>query len=118
MKRIIITFAAGAAMLLVGIGTGTAVDMRGTAFFSEFGLEECGDLAGDDDMAVRLSSIVFTRSMCGKHILVTGRAGSVEVKVVGVCPGCNSNDIELTPAAFQKIGSLDTGTMPVGWKFV
>ncbi|QRW27693.1 ribosomal L27 protein [Rhizoctonia solani] len=55
--------------------------------------------------------------MCGKTITVknTKNGKSTTAKVVDLCPSCGSSNIDLSPAAFKKLGSLDTGVLSVSW---
>ncbi|MEU0883110.1 RlpA-like double-psi beta-barrel domain-containing protein [Lentzea sp. NPDC005914] len=39
-------------------------------------------------------------------------------KVTDRCVGCASGDIDLSPAAFRKIGRLDEGRVKVSWDFI
>ncbi|KAF7347989.1 Riboflavin-aldehyde forming enzyme [Mycena sanguinolenta] len=42
---------------------------------------------------------------------------SVDVTVGDLCPGCATDDIELTPAAFSVLAPLDVGVILVEWYF-
>ncbi|KAK7219899.1 hypothetical protein V2G26_007902 [Clonostachys chloroleuca] len=58
---------------------------------------------------------------CSKMIRVTNanNGRSVDVTVVDVCPTClNSNSLDLSPTAFQAIGDLNDGMVPIVWQFV
>ncbi|CAH0023837.1 unnamed protein product [Clonostachys rhizophaga] len=58
---------------------------------------------------------------CSKVIRVTNAINgrSVDVTVVDVCPTClNSNSLDLSPTAFQAIGDLNDGMVPIVWQFV
>ncbi|CAI6096101.1 unnamed protein product [Clonostachys chloroleuca] len=58
---------------------------------------------------------------CSKMIRVTNanNGRSVDVTVVDVCPTClNSNSLDLSPTAFQDIGDLNDGMVPIVWQFV
>ena len=48
--------------------------------------------------------------MCGRTMKGTAPNGkSVTVKVADTCPGCAPGSVDLTPAAFKKLASLDVG---------
>lgn len=47
--------------------------------------------------------------LCGKYINVHGPNGSVRVKIVDTCPPCAFGDVDLSPAAFGKIGDFVKG---------
>lgn len=42
----------------------------------------------------------------------------VQVTVVGDCPGCGPNDIDLSPDAFKQLTTLSAGAVNVNWNFV
>lgn len=89
--------------------------MSGQATYYTPGLGSCGQTNSEDDMVVALSSADMSKSMCGTSITVKSKTGSVTVKVVDTCPGCKSGSVDLSPAAFKKIGSLSAGVIPVSW---
>lgn len=43
---------------------------------------------------------------------------TVDVGVADTCVGCSQFDIDLSPAAFQSLASLDLGRIPVQWRFL
>ena len=48
--------------------------------------------------------------MCGRNMVVKAPNGKkVTVKVVDTCPGCAPGSVDLSPAAFKKLASLDVG---------
>ena len=50
--------------------------------------------------------------MCGRQMKVTGPDGkSVTVTVADTCPSCDVGSVDLTPAAFQQLASLDVGRL-------
>ncbi|KAG9091312.1 hypothetical protein FRC06_000611 [Ceratobasidium sp. 370] len=67
-----------------------------------------------------LSSKINTKNkFCGKTITVknTKNGKTTTAKVVDTCPSCGSGDLDLSPAAFKKLGSLSTGVLSVSWDF-
>ncbi|KAB5587503.1 Rare lipoprotein A-like double-psi beta-barrel protein [Ceratobasidium theobromae] len=55
---------------------------------------------------------------CGKTAKVTWQGKSVTVKVVDRCYACGYNDIDLSPAAFQRLAALSVGKLTgSSWKF-
>lgn len=88
----------------------------GKATFYAVGLGSCGNENSDNQMVAALSaSIMKGEKFCGKSITLKGGSGSVTVKVVDTCPGCGEGDIDLSPAAFKKLGSLSKGVIPISW---
>jgi expansin len=55
---------------------------------------------------------------CGGYIDVTGPKGSVRVKVVDQCPECAPGHLDLSKAAFSKIGNLSDGIIQITYKGV
>ncbi|KDR78242.1 hypothetical protein GALMADRAFT_209653 [Galerina marginata CBS 339.88] len=92
---------------------------RGDATFFAPGLGACGQHNNDNDLIVALSAPKYGNgSNCGKRIKVNYKGKSVTVKVVDKCPGCASNDIDLSPAAFSRLANQDLGRIKVDWNFV
>lgn len=55
---------------------------------------------------------------CGTCIEVDGPDGSVTVRVVDRCSGCDAGHIDLSAQAFAQIAQPDQGRVPVAWRFV
>ncbi|KAL9548632.1 hypothetical protein MBANPS3_005587 [Mucor bainieri] len=86
----------------------------GDATFYAVGLGSCGETNSDDEMVAALSSSLMGGSnsdLCGKSITVKSASGSVTLKVVDSCPG----DVDMSEAAFKKLGQLDEGRIPITW---
>ncbi|CEP08967.1 hypothetical protein [Parasitella parasitica] len=94
--------------------------MSGDATYYSVGLGSCGDTNSDSELVAALSEDLMGTgadgSYCGKSITLKSKSGkSVTVKVVDSCPGCGKGDVDLSPTAFKKLGSLDTGVIPITW---
>ncbi|KAI8332121.1 RlpA-like double-psi beta-barrel-protein domain-containing protein-containing protein [Chlamydoabsidia padenii] len=104
---------------LVGLFTEAAPILQkrhsGDATYYTVGLGSCGKTNSDSQMVVALSGDIMSKSKCGSTINVKSAHGSVTVKVVDTCPGCGASDIDLSPAAFKKLGKLSQGRIPVTW---
>ncbi|CAO3644672.1 unnamed protein product [Mucor fragilis] len=90
----------------------------GDATYYAVGLGSCGDTNSDDEMVAALSSSLMGGSnsdLCGKSITVKSASGSVTLKVVDSCPGCSEGDVDMSEAAFKKLGQLDEGRIPITW---
>ena len=59
-------------------------------------------------------------TMCGAYALVTGRKGSITVKIVDRCDGglCTANHLDLSTEAFAEIDDLDAGYVSINWQLV
>ncbi|KAI8394245.1 RlpA-like double-psi beta-barrel-protein domain-containing protein-containing protein [Radiomyces spectabilis] len=56
--------------------------------------------------------------LCGKKIKIEGPKGNtITVKVADGCPECSDEHLDLSPAAFAKLGDFDTGILKVKWRF-
>ncbi|CAO0797721.1 unnamed protein product [Mucor circinelloides] len=90
----------------------------GDATYYAVGLGSCGETNSDDEMVAALSSSLMGGSnsdLCGKSITVKSASGSVTLKVVDSCPGCSEGDVDMSEAAFKKLGQLDEGRIPITW---
>jgi expansin (peptidoglycan-binding protein) len=56
--------------------------------------------------------------LCGAYLSVTGPAGTTQVLIVDLCPGCASGDLDLDTAAFQAITGATDGRYPITWQLV
>ncbi|CEP08968.1 hypothetical protein [Parasitella parasitica] len=92
--------------------------LSGDATYYDVGLGSCGDTSSDDEMVAALSSSLMDGSnsdLCGKSISVKSSSGSVTLKVVDSCPGCSKGDVDMSKAAFKKLGELNQGRIPISW---
>jgi len=102
-------------------------DYSGDASFYEVGFGACGKTNNNTQLVAAISHAVFdsvpaastiSNKFCGKKAKVTNGKKSVIVTVVDRCATCGKNDIALSPAAFKKIASMDSGKVPVDWKLM
>ena len=55
---------------------------------------------------------------CGACAQITGGDGKqIVVRIVDLCPECQTGHIDLSPEAFAKLGDLSLGVMPVTWQY-
>ncbi|MDI9913653.1 RlpA-like double-psi beta-barrel domain-containing protein [Rhodococcus sp. IEGM 1379] len=90
----------------------------GDATYFKVGLGSCGGTSVNADYVVAISARIWTRALCGKRILATRGMRSVTVTIVDTCPGCAAGDLDLSPAAFAKLGNLSDGRIPITWQFI
>jgi expansin (peptidoglycan-binding protein) len=50
---------------------------------------------------------------CGGYLEVTGKRGTVRVKVDNVCPECEPGHLDLSNEAFQRLDALGAGITPI-----
>jgi len=55
---------------------------------------------------------------CGAYVQVTGRKGSVVVRIVDRCPECLAGHLDLSPQAFEQIDDLPLGRVPITWQVI
>jgi len=57
---------------------------------------------------------------CGRCVNVTNKSNkkSVVVKIIDQCPGCSSNQLDLSKGAFSKLDDLSLGILQVDYNFV
>lgn len=92
---------------LSGAGHATFYDATGAA---------CSLPVAAGEAVVAVSPALFAGSArCGECLEVTGPAGSVVVRVVDQCPGCEPEDLDLSASAFAQIGNPAVGREPVSW---
>jgi len=93
---------------------------RGTWF--NVGLGNCGKRNKDSDLIVAISKSLYDRnrgSNCGQYVKITNKAnGKVAYGATeDSCPSCGEGDLDLSPALFKKLASLDQGVIQISWNF-
>jgi hypothetical protein len=90
------------------------------------GLGACGITSKDGDDIVSISHLVFDavskgsdpnqNPLCGKMIRARreGR-GSVDLKVVDRCTGCQPRDLDITEKTFARLADVEMGRVQVEW---
>ncbi|KAL1800519.1 hypothetical protein ACET3X_000861 [Alternaria dauci] len=141
-----ITFAALLA-LVVGLAAGLSIRSDGNDLPSPEGAQATGDMTfynpalgacgtnhGDNDAVMAISHIIWdeyqvgpnpnTNPLCGRKIRAhrvderTGQDASIVVSIVDRCGGCNRNDIDVSPAMFNKLADKAKGRVNVEWAWV
>ncbi|RHZ81759.1 hypothetical protein Glove_117g327 [Diversispora epigaea] len=101
---------------------------NGDITFYNLGLGACGTVNSDSELACAIPGAQFDQftpngnpnknAKCGTFVKVTRGNKSVIVKVVDRCAGCNSEDIDLSPAAFNQIADPAEGRVKGSWQYV
>ncbi|MEW1718569.1 RlpA-like double-psi beta-barrel domain-containing protein [Streptomyces sp. NPDC093109] len=101
------------------------VQVAGQATWYNTGLGACGWYNNDSELVVAISPALYgtypnpnNSPACGRRMAVSGPWGSVTVTVVDRCAGCATNDIDLSPTAFSRIGDLNAGRINVNWNWL
>jgi hypothetical protein len=97
-----------------------------TFFFQNGVAGACGTVHSDTDMIAaidgdRYGNLGKKSSLCGQKVQITNTKNkkTVTVTIADACPTCeNSNSIDLSEGAFEKIATLDEGEVPITWSFV
>jgi expansin (peptidoglycan-binding protein) len=88
-------------------------------YYNADGTGNCSFDASTDLMVGAMNHTDYAGSaVCGECVAITGPSGSVNIRIVDQCPGCNPGDIDLSPQAFQKISPLAAGRVHITWKVV
>jgi expansin (peptidoglycan-binding protein) len=90
-----------------GDGTYYAADGTGACSF---------DASPTDLMVAAMNAPDYaTAAWCGACLEVQGPNGTITVRVVDECPGCQHGDLDLSQQAFQQIAALSAGRVPITW---
>lgn len=73
---------------------------------------------GDLMVAAMNETQYASADLCGAHVVVAGPRGSVTVRIVDRCPECRPGDLDLSPAAFDRIAERSQGRVPISWRVI
>jgi expansin (peptidoglycan-binding protein) len=98
---------------------GQPEDGRAT-YYAADGSGNCGydPSPGDLDVAAMDGPEWAGSAVCGECVAVTGPSGSVTVRIVDQCPGCEQGHLDLSAEAFAKIADPSAGNVPITWQVV
>ncbi|SCV68380.1 BQ2448_501 [Microbotryum intermedium] len=80
----------------------------------------CGKYNSDSAIIVAVNTPqVNGGSHCGRYVTIlnTSNKKIIRAKVADECPGCGYGSLDLSTAAFKKLGNLDTGVLPIKWQW-
>lgn len=97
-----------------------------TYFYQNGVAGACGTVHSDSDFiaaidAARYGYTGVKSGLCGKQVSITNadNGHTVVVTIADACPTCdNSNSIDLSVAAFERLDLLSVGIVPITWSFV
>ncbi|THH15017.1 hypothetical protein EW146_g5383 [Bondarzewia mesenterica] len=100
----------------------------GDGTFYAPGLGSCGISNTASDFIVAISHDMFdtfpgagpnpnTNPVCGKKVTASFQGKSVTATVVDRCAGCNTNDLDFSPAAFDQLADPSLGRIAITWDF-
>ena len=89
-------------------------------FYNATGAGSCRfDASPNDLMVSAINRPDFnTAAACGEYVQVNGPKGSVRVRIVDLCPGCASGDLDLSAEAFAMIANPLQGRVAITWQVV
>ncbi|KAL0933645.1 uncharacterized protein CTRU02_210444 [Colletotrichum truncatum] len=101
----------------------------GDLTYYDVGLGACGKTNSNDDFIVSVSHYLWddvqeggnpnTNLLCGKKIRIRREGeGSVDVTVVDRCTGCKPTDLDMSPAAFQRLADKAEGRVTGTWSWL
>ncbi|BEJ17430.1 hypothetical protein CspHIS471_0608310 [Cutaneotrichosporon sp. HIS471] len=96
-----------------------AATTNGDATYYATGLGACGWTNSDSEDVVAINAPMWDAGKhCGAYVTITGPAGTAQAKVVDLCPGCASGDLDMSPTLFTKvIGDQGIGRAKMDWSF-
>jgi expansin (peptidoglycan-binding protein) len=81
-------------------------------------LGACGTPFPSDYLVAAINDEQYSKANCGRCVSVTGPKGTVVVRILDKCPGCDSGDLDLSETAFTKIANKADGRVKITWYFV
>ncbi|KDE09679.1 hypothetical protein MVLG_00083 [Microbotryum lychnidis-dioicae p1A1 Lamole] len=93
---------------------------RATWYAQDGNAGSCGKYNRDSTIIVAVNSPqVNGGSHCGRYVTImnTSNKKIIRARVADECPGCGYGSLDLSTAAFKKLGSLDTGVLPIKWQW-
>lgn len=107
--------------------TDSAINTGGfaTFFYQNGNAGACGTVHSDNDFICAIDQARYGNSgnaspLCGQQVKITNtdNGNTVVVTIADDCPTCdNENSIDLSVAAFEQLGSLSEGLLPISWSF-
>ncbi|KAI4198304.1 MAG: hypothetical protein LQ350_005387 [Teloschistes chrysophthalmus] len=109
----------------------TVFNGEGTYYSPGIGFGSCGVLNQDTELVAALAQVTMRQynpsnpnnnPVCGHKVRVwetSKPANSVVVAIEDTCPGCKgAYDLDLSPAAFNKLDRPEVGRIKISWEFV
>ncbi|KHC41580.1 hypothetical protein W5O_03365 [Candida albicans Ca6] len=106
----------------------TGSEFSGEGTFYSTGLGSCGITSTDSDFIVAISHELYDSKsvgnnpnhnpLCNKKIRAFYEGKSVDVTVVDRCEGCAYNDLDFSPAAFDKLADESLGRIDITWEWL
>lgn len=89
-----------------------------TYFFQNGVAGACGNVNSDSAYIVAIDSAMYSSSLCGKSLTISGNGKSVTATVADECPSCaSSGSIDLSVGAFTALADESAGVVEVTWSW-
>ena len=87
-------------------------------YYNAEGVGACGIQTPPDYLVAAINDEQYSKANCGRCASVTGPNGTVVVRIIDKCPGCDAGDLDLSETAFSKIANKSAGRVKITWRFV
>ncbi|KAI1100880.1 RlpA-like double-psi beta-barrel-protein domain-containing protein-containing protein [Jackrogersella minutella] len=111
-------------LLALAAAAGQAIAYSGDMTYYAPGLGACGKQNSDADHIVALATAQYGNDanpnkakVCGRKINIHYGGKTATATVVDKCPSCASGSIDVSPAVFKQLASLDKGRVKVTWEY-
>lgn len=103
-----------------GTSGGATPESGRATYYDATGEGACSFDATPDDLDVAAMDMPEWNGSapCGECVAVSGPKGSVTVRIVDLCPGCEKGHLDLSMEAFAKIADIAAGNVPISWSVV
>ena len=105
---------------LVARGNTNPIRQGIATYYDATGAGACGfDASPGDLMVAAMNAPDYNNAaVCGEFVSVTGRLGTVTVRIVDLCPECQTGHLDLSQQAFALIAPLQLGVVPITWQVI
>lgn len=89
-------------------------------YYDATGAGACSfDPSPNDLMVTALNADEYENALyCGAYVAVKGPKGSVTVRIVDLCPGCQAGHLDLSWEAFGVVAEIPQGRVPIEWQII
>ncbi len=87
-------------------------------YYNAEGVGACGIQTPPDYLVAAINDEQYSKANCGRCASVKGPNGTVVVRIIDKCPGCDAGDLDLSETAFSKIANKSAGRVKITWRFV
>ncbi|KAI0138087.1 RlpA-like double-psi beta-barrel-protein domain-containing protein-containing protein [Hypoxylon sp. NC0597] len=112
------------ALVALAVSASQALAYSGDMTYYTPGLGACGKYNNENDHIVALAPAQYgydanpnKAKVCGRKINIHYNGKTASATVVDKCPSCASGSIDVSPAVFKQLASLDKGRVKVTWGY-